>query len=143
MIQSFENKVEELLEIFLPLTTQEERYKKIIELGRKLAPFPQDKLTEEHLVSGCQSKMYLVCQILENNTLLIQARSDALISAGLAYLLLFVYSGQTPQTILTSPPHFIEKLSILPSITPGRANGLASLYVTIKKEALKQLSMIA
>ncbi len=106
--------------------------------GKKLAPFDPAWKTEENRVMGCQSVMYLYNR-LEGSRVFFYAASDALISAGLAALLIDVYSGEPAETILLSPPQFLEDLGIPSVLTPGRANGLASLYLKMKQEALRHL----
>lgn len=114
-------------------------YDKIIELGRKAPPLPQADQIPANLVSGCQSTLYLKTT-LENGKLLFETQADALISAGLAVLLTAVLSGETPKTILTFDPTYLTDLNIPTSLSPSRANGLASLHLRMKQEALKQLA---
>ncbi|MEZ5315642.1 MAG: SufE family protein [Chlamydiales bacterium] len=117
-------------------TTYEETYKKIIEWGHRLSPFRSDWKTTESLVKGCQSIMYLHSEFKEG-VIFFTAASDALISAGLAAILIEAYTNHSPEFVLTTPPDFLEELGIPASLTPGRANGLASLYLKMKQEALK------
>lgn len=131
-------KQRQVKQLFDGLTSPQQKYEKIIELGRALPSYPTEFKTPERLVKGCQSEMYLHTTIL-NGKVQFQAHSEALISAGLAALLLAVYSDESPETILTSPPKFLEELGILGSLSPGRANGLASLYQRMKQDALKLL----
>lgn len=131
-------KKQKLVAEFADCTHPEMIYRKIIEWGKKLPPFNPDWKTEENLVTGCQSLMYLHSEIKERH-LYFYAASDALISAGLAALMLEAYNGQSPETVLTHPPDFLDAIGIPASLTPGRANGLASLYLKMKQEALKHL----
>jgi len=82
--------------------------------------------------------MYLSAK-LENGQIIFEADSDALISRGLAVILLLVYSGETAEAILKCPPTFLDELGIAGSLTPGRANGLFSLHLKMKQEALRLL----
>src|SRR5438105_4779002 len=109
----------EIKKIFLACSTPESRYEKIIELGRHLETYPEKFKLKENLVGGCQSVMYLHAW-LEEDKIRFYAHSEALISAGLAALLLFVYDGQSPETLFTAPPHFLEELGIASSLSPGR-----------------------
>ncbi|MCB1137021.1 MAG: SufE family protein, partial [Chlamydiia bacterium] len=84
------------------------------------------------------SRMYLTSR-LENGRVLFEAQSDSLISSGLAVLMLKVYSGETPETILKCEPRYLEELGINASLTMNRANGLASLHLRMKQDALKFL----
>lgn len=127
--------------IFDNCSTKEERYEKIIELGKKLPALPDPLKTPHSLVKGCQSMTYLYAT-LENGTVHFQASSDALISAGLAMILLMVYNDESPEVILKCPPTFLEDLGISASLTPSRANGLYSMHLRMQQEALKLLSKI-
>jgi cysteine desulfuration protein SufE len=132
------SKIETIRSEFRALHSQEMLYQKIMEWGKKLPSFEPAWKCEENLVPGCQSMMYLFTQ-LKGQHLYFYAASDALISAGLAALLIDVYSGEPPETILLTPPDFLEELAIPSALTPGRANGLASLYLKMKQEAVRFL----
>ena len=125
--------------IFATCLTPEARYEKIIELGRELPPFNPAARTPANLVPGCQSIMYLEA-FLNHGRLILNADSEALISKGLAALLIKVYSGETPDTIANCPPSFIKKIGLQIALSPGRSNGLASLYHKMRQEALKHLA---
>ncbi len=125
-------------EKFAACSNEEERYQKIIELGREQPSLSENEKIEANLVKGCQSQMYLVSH-LEENQVIFQAESDALISAGLAALLVKVYSGEAPETVLKCPPTYLEELGISASLSPSRANGLYSLHLRMKQDALKLL----
>lgn len=130
--------IHQIKESFSSCQSQEEIYQKIMEWGKQLAPFKAEWKTEANLVLGCQSQMHLHAEMREGK-IYFAAASDALISAGLAAIMLEAYNGQTPETVLKEPPTFLDELGIPASLTPGRANGLASLYLKMKQEALKQL----
>lgn len=131
-------KQQEVKKKFHDCITPEQKYEKIIELGRQLAPYPLEFKTPDRLVKGCQSAMYLYAQLV-NGKVHFNAFSEALISSGLVALLLIVYNEESPETILSCPPRFLEELGIHDSLSPGRANGLASLFQRMKKEALNFL----
>lgn len=131
-------KQQAIKQIFSPCKSEEEKYAKIIELGRTLPPLSAQFKTEENLVRGCQSTMYLR-SYSHQGAVYFEAESDALISSGLATLLLQVYSGETPETILKCPPTYLEELGIGASLTPSRANGLYSIHLRMKQDALKLL----
>lgn len=114
------------------------KYEKIIELGRKLPAYPSEFKTPHHLVKGCQSTLYLYAQLKEGKVQF-QAYSEALISSGLAALLLLIYNDESPETILTCSPAVFEQLDLQQSLSPSRSNGLASLLQRMKQEALNFL----
>lgn len=133
------NKQEHIEKDFAACKTQEAIYQKIMEWGKNSPPFNPLWKTEENRVTGCQSLMFLHVENKEG-LLYFSADSDALISRGLAALLVFLYSGESPETVLTKPPTFLEEMGITSALTPGRANGFSSLYLRMKQEALKALT---
>ncbi len=82
--------------------------------------------------------MYLHSFLLEDK-IFFEPESDALISSGLAALLTQVYSGETPEVVLKCPPTYLDELGISASLTPNRANGLYSIHLRMKQDALKML----
>lgn len=132
-------KQQDLLNLFAHCTNAEMRYAKIIELGKSLLPYPKELETQSSLVSGCQSIMHLHAWMHEGKIQFL-ARSEALISAGLAALLIFVYHDEPPESLLLCPPQFLDQLNIPGSLSPSRSNGLASLHKKMQKEALHFLS---
>jgi cysteine desulfuration protein SufE len=135
MQDDFDQKCLELKKIFAPLSL-EERYRTLMSMGQALLPPPE--LSEADLVRGCQSKLYLHSASREGK-IFFTAKSDALISAGLAALLIFLYSGETPETILKRPPSIIGELNIGASLSPSRSNGLAHIHLRMQKDALMKL----
>lgn len=117
----------------------EERYQKIIELGKDNPPLASEKKTPERIVEGCQSKLYLYSELI-NGKLYYSYETDALISSGLAKLMTLVYSGESPETVLKCPAKFLEELSIPTSLSPSRSNGLASLFTKMKRDAIYTLT---
>lgn len=139
MFESCIEKQERLKTLFAGIVTDKARYEKIIELGRLLPKLDPSQKTDENLVRGCQSRMYLSVQ-KDKDRLIFHGESDAQISAGLAYIMIFVYSGETAETILKCPPSFLVDLKIAQSLSPNRANGLYSLHMKMKQDALKSLT---
>ena len=115
---------------------REELYQALMKL--ELPPFDESWKTEENLVSGCQSILYLHSEI-KDGKIYFYAASDALISRGLAALLVDFYSGKSPEDVLKVAPTFIAELKIPEALSPSRANGLASLYLKMKQQALAHL----
>jgi cysteine desulfuration protein SufE len=138
MYESCLSKQEEVKKLFDRCTSEDLKYQKIIELGKALPPFPESEKIEANFVNGCQSIMYLHTK-MDKGLLYFSANSDALISAGLAAILVRVYSGEMPEVILKCPPDYLESLGIGASLTPNRANGLYSIHLKMKQEALKFL----
>ena len=111
-----------------------ERYQYLIDLGRKLPPFPEALKTEEHKVQGCQSQVWLVASG-DAQRLDFQAISDSAIVSGLIALLLRVYSGRSAQEVLDTEPRYIEAIGLAKHLSPTRSNGLAAMLQTIKAHA--------
>jgi cysteine desulfuration protein SufE len=137
-LESCQAKQNKLIALFAGCATPQQKYEKIIEFGRQLPPYPPELKTPDRLVKGCQSEMYLHSAMHEGK-IQFQTFSEALISSGLAALLLFVYHDEPPAAILTCPPRFLDELGIHESLSPGRSNGLSSLFLRMKKEALNFL----
>ena len=127
-----------VLNLFASCANKEAVYTTIIDLGRNAPMFSDTWKIEENLVHGCQSTVYL--HVERGDRLIFSAWSDALISAGLAQLLVTLYSDETAETILRTPPKILEELNIPTLLTPGRANGLASMWKMMQKIALEELT---
>lgn len=132
-------KQNQLKEIFGAFSSPDEMYEKIIELGRALPPLSPAARSEKNLVQGCQSVLYLETTYL-NGLIHFKADSEALISKGLAALLIYVYSGQNPEALFKEPPRFLKEIGLNQALSPTRSNGLASLYKKMQQEALKIIS---
>lgn len=132
-------KQQKLNQLFAGCSTSQQKYEKIIELGRQLPHYPSEFKTLQRRVAGCQSEMYLHTS-MKGDKIQFQIFSEALISAGLAALLLYVYHDEPPEVILTCPPLFLDELGIHDSLSPGRSNGLSSLFLRMKQEALKRVN---
>jgi cysteine desulfuration protein SufE len=119
-----------------------ERYKYIIKQGKKLPPFDEEKKTEDNLVRGCQSQVWLDTE-LDNDRIIFKADSDAAITKGLVALLVNFYSGETPDDILTTDPVFIKEIGMQDHLSPTRSNGLASMVKQMKIYAMAYKSKLA
>lgn len=111
-----------------------ERYQYLIDLGRRLPPFPEEWKTEEHRILGCQSMVWVVA---EGNAdrLEFHAISDSSIVSGLIYLALRVYSGRSAREILATTPDYINAIGLSKHLSPTRSNGLAAVLAFIQDRA--------
>lgn len=125
----------EVVAEFAGLADWEQRYKKLIELGKQLPDLPDEKKLEDFKVKGCQSQVWMHAR-MENGRIYFEADSDALLVRGLVALLLRVYSGATPQEILTTPPDFVREIGLENKLSPSRANGLFSMIKQMKFYAM-------
>jgi cysteine desulfuration protein SufE len=111
-----------------------ERYQYLIDLGRKLPPFPDELKTDDRKVQGCQSQVWLDARG-NAQRLDFQAISDSAIVSGLIALLLRVYSGRSAREILDTEPRYIAAVGLAKHLSPTRSNGLAAMLATIKEYA--------
>ena len=111
-----------------------ERYQYLIDLGRKLPPFPEEWKTEEHRLHGCQSMVWIVPNG-DARRLDFQAISDSAIVSGLIFLALRVFSGRSAAEILATAPDYIADIGLAKHLSPTRSNGLASLLAFIGDSA--------
>ena len=114
-----------------------DRYQYIIELGRKLPPFPEEWTDDAHRVPGCQSRVWMEA-VLRGGRLYLAATSDAASVSGLIALLLRVYSGRTPDEILATDPVFLKELGLLEALSTNRGNGIAAMARKIRELAALQ-----
>lgn len=130
--------LKEILEEFALCDSPEKTYAKIMEIGKRQTRFSQDEMSSENLVRGCQTELYLTSEI-KDGAIYFKTYADALISAGLAQLLVWFYNGLSCEEVLKVAPSFLDELKIPGSLTPSRANGLYSIHLRMKQEALKKL----
>ena len=125
---------EEIVKEFQQFGDWDEKYKYIIDLGRQLPPINELYKTDNNKLSGCQSQVWINAK-LEDNIILFEADSDAAIVKGLIALLIKVYSGHSPNEILSAQPDFLINIGIDNHLSPTRKNGLGAM--------LKQIQMYA
>ena len=111
-----------------------ERYQYLIDLGRKLPEFPEDKKIEQHRLHGCQSLVWIVPSG-DASRLDFAAVSDSAIVSGLVFLALRVYSGRSAAEILATEPDYIAAIGLGKHLSPTRSNGLAALLAFIRQHA--------
>lgn len=125
----------EIVKEFEQYTEWEDKYKRVIDLGRQLAPIDEAYKTDKYKLSGCQSQVWINAK-LDGNKIIFEADSDAAIVKGLVALLIKVYSNHTPDEILSSPPEFVKKIGIDNHLSPTRKNGLGSMMKQIQMYAV-------
>ena len=124
----------ELIEEFAFFDDWMDRYQYIIDLGRRLPAFPEDAMTDENKIRGCQSQVWFVAD-MQGDRLRFQAVSDAAIVSGLIAVLLRIYSDRKPQDILDTSADFVSALGLEQHLSPTRSNGLASMLQAIRRFA--------
>ena len=116
-----------------------ERYQYLIDLGRKLPPFPDDWKTDANRLHGCQSIVWIVAQG-DASRLDFHAASDSAIVSGLVFLALRVYSGRPAAEVAATDPDYIQAIGLAKHLSPTRSNGLAALLAFIRERAAAALA---
>jgi cysteine desulfuration protein SufE len=140
--------IDDIIENFADLDEWDDRYRYVIELGRMLAPLPDDVRTETNKVQGCASQVWLGTAVKPNGaagpTLTFVGDSDAHIVRGLIAILFALYSGKPARDILsTDAVALFEKLGLREHLTPQRSNGFRSMVERIKSDARAALAEAA
>lgn len=128
---------EEIIDEFNLFDDWMERYEYLIELGKSIPMIDQKYKLDENIIKGCQSKVWLYSEMNESK-IDFTADSDAILTKGIAALLLRVFSNQTPQDILMADTLFIDEIGLKEHLSPTRANGLVSMLKQIKLYAIAQ-----
>ena len=113
-----------------------DKYQLLIDLGGEQEPLGDKYKTEQNLIDGCQSRVWVQCDKEADGTLTFTAESDALIVKGIVALLLRVLSGHTPKEILDADLYFIERIGLKEHLSPTRSNGLLAMVKRIKAYAI-------
>lgn len=112
-----------------------DRYQLLIDLGGEQEPLPVEYKTDNNLIEGCQSRVWLQADYVDGKVLF-RAESDALIVKGIVSLLIKVYSGRTPDEILENEPYFVEAIGLKEHLSPTRSNGLLAMIKQMRLYAL-------
>jgi cysteine desulfuration protein SufE len=130
---------DEIIDSFSLFPEWLDRYQYLIDLGRKLPPLTEDEKTDDKLLSGCQSQVWLHLEG-DADKVTIRANSDAAIVSGLIALISSVYSGCSARQILDTEAYFIRDIGLSDHLSPTRANGLHAMQSAIKNYALALVS---
>ena len=125
----------EIVEEFSLFEDWMQKYEYIIELGKTIKPIDNKNKVDSNLIKGCQSKLWLHAE-LKNGKVIYTADSEAIITKGIAAVLLRVFSNQTPVDIINSDVDYIDKIGLKEHLLPTRANGLVSMVKQLKYYAL-------
>ena len=113
-----------------------DRYQLLIDLGNEQAPLAAEYKTEQNLIDGCQSRVWLQADLTDEGLVHFQAESDALIVKGIVTLLIRVLDLQTPQDILAADLYFIDRIGLTEHLSPTRSNGLVAMVKQMRMYAL-------
>ena len=126
---------DEIIEEFSGFDDWMDKYQLLIDLGNEQEPLEDKYKTEQNLIDGCQSRVWLVAE-LDDQVIRFRAESDALIVKGIVSLLIRVLSGHTPQEILDADLYFIEEIGLKEHLSPTRSNGLVAMVKQMRLYAL-------
>lgn len=126
---------DEIIEEFSGFDDWMDKYQLLIDMGSGQEPLPEEYKTEQNLIDGCQSRVWLQADYQEGRVVF-RAESDALIVKGIVDLLVRVLSGHTPQEILDADLYFIDRIGLKEHLSPTRSNGLAAMLKQMKMYAL-------
>ena len=129
-------KQDEIIEEFSGLDDWMDRYGLIIDMGNSLPPIDEKFKTPEHLIEGCQSRVWVNAELSPEGKVVFTADSDAIIVKGIISMLVDVLSGHTPQEILDSDLYFIDRVGLSEHLSPTRSNGLLAMVKQMRLYAM-------
>ncbi len=132
---------EEIIDEFAMFENWEERYQYMIDLGKSLPLIKDQFKTEDNIIKGCQSRVWVHSE-MENGKVLFTADSDAIITKGIIAILIRVFSAQRPDDIIKADTGFIDEIGLKDHLSPTRANGLVSMIKQIKMYAIAYQTQI-
>ena len=127
---------DEVIEEFADFDDWMDKYQMLIDLASEEQPLPAELKTEQNLIDGCQSRVWLVADLDDEGRIQFRAESDALIVKGIVALLIRVLSGHTPQEILDADLYFVDRIGLREHLSPTRSNGLLAMLKQMKMYAL-------
>lgn len=133
-------RVSQIVDKFKKMDSWEDRYKSIIQEGKKAEPLAPEFQVDKYKVNGCQSQVWLVPS-LNDGKVLFKSDSDAFLVKGIANLLVQVYSGLSPEDIIATGPEFLKEIGITEHLSMNRSNGLASMVKQIHMYAIAYKSL--
>lgn len=131
---SLSDKENEIIEEFALFDEWLDKYEYLIELGKSLESFPEDKKIDDNLIKGCQSRVWVDAFTVDGKVVFV-ADSDAIITKGIISLLINIYSGREAKEILGSDFSVIDKIGLRENLSPTRANGLVAMIERIRSLA--------
>ena len=127
---------DQIIEEFSDFEDWMDKYQLLIDLGNEQQPLPASEKTEQNLIDGCQSRVWLVADLTDDGLLHFRAESDALIVKGIVTLLIRVLSDHSPHEIIDADLYFIERIGLREHLSPTRSNGLLAMLRQMKMYAL-------
>ena len=125
----------EIIDEFAMFEQWDDKYQYIIDLGKSLPPMEEQYKTDDRLIKGCQSRVWMYSE-LKDGKVVFHADSDAIITKGLVALMVRVLSGHAPKAIVDAPVDFISAIGLKDHLSPTRSNGLLAMVKQMKLDAL-------
>ncbi len=141
MVMEIKEIQEEIIDEFSMFDDWMQRYEYMIDLGKSLPLINEEFKTDDNIIKGCQSKVWVHAE-LEDNKLVFTADSDAIITKGIIAILIRAFSNQKPQAILDADTQFIDEIGLKEHLSPTRANGLVSMIKQLKLYAVAYQTQI-
>ena len=138
MSSSFKEKQDSIIEDLEVFDDWMDKYEMIIDLGKEIKGISEEQRKDDQLIEGCQSRVWLKADI-DNSRMAFSADSDAIITKGIIALLINVFNGEKPETIVKEDLYFINQIGLQEHLSPTRANGLLEMVKRMKIEALKHV----
>jgi cysteine desulfuration protein SufE len=138
MSSSFKEKQDSIIEDFEVFDDWMDKYEMIIDLGKEIKGISEEQRKDDQLIEGCQSRVWLKADI-DNSRMAFSADSDAIITKGIIALLINVFNGEKPETVVKEDLYFINQIGLQEHLSPTRANGLLEMVKRMKIEALKHV----
>ena len=135
MMETIKEIQDEIIAEFCDFDDWLDRYQLLIDLGSEQEPLPVEYKTDNNLIEGCQSRVWLQADYIDGKVHF-RAESDAMIVKGIVSLLIKVYSDRTPDEILNTEPRFVEAIGLKEHLSPTRSNGLLAMIRQMKLYAL-------
>lgn len=135
---TLEQKQQEIIDEFAIYDDWMEKYEYIIELGKDLPMIDPSKKTDDRLIEGCQSRVWLDSQV-KDGKMYFSADSDAIITKGIIGLLINVLNNESPEDVAKADLHFINDIGLQEHLSPTRANGLLSMVKKMKMAAIREI----
>jgi len=135
-MQTIDQIQDDIIEEFNDFDDWMDKYQLLIDLGSEQQPLPESAKTEQNLIEGCQSRVWLTADLTPEGLIHFEAESDALIVKGIVTLLIRVLSDHAPQEILDADLYFIERIGLRDHLSPTRSNGLLAMLRQMKMYAL-------
>lgn len=134
-MQTLMDRQNKLVQDFSAIKAWDDRYKKMIDMGKQLSEMPAEFKTDQNLIKGCQSQVWLHARLSDQGLVELYGDSDALIVKGIVAVLLSIYNQSSPEEILKHQPDFLRDIGFEANLSPSRTNGLYSMLKQIKMYA--------